>query len=209
MKFKSSIHFDFLGTIIKKDWDNFILFIEGVLLEIEERKKFLNKEIELLNIFSSKLDLSEKNQFNENTGDTDIGGINDEPPDETSTEHFNDSNKGSGGQAPLEEAININPLYRDDCDSGFLIETIKNTFIDQIKYRRSNLSYKIFKILDLVEQYNTELVELDKKKNDWEKVKQEIERRYTVNEFWELRENYDAFNHPFVNIEDKNKGPSA
>jgi len=208
-QFYTSIPFDFLGTIIRPDWENFIPFIEGILEEIDERMRFLKKEIERLETFAEKIDLAEKNQLSENEGPPDIGGINDEQPDETTTEHFDSADIGLGGQSPLDGKKNINPTYRDDSSTADIVDVIKNAFIENIKYRRSNLSYKVYKIKDLIEQYETEQESLDKKKNDWSLLKTEIERRYGLGEYWELRENEDASEEGFVNSVDWDNGPKA
>lgn len=205
-KFFTSIPFDFLGTIIKPDWENFKPFMDGLIKnEIDPRIEFLQKEIERLGAFAEKLDLAEQNQLKENEGEPDIGGIKDEQPDETTTKHFKENDQG--GSAPIDGAKRVNPIFKNDESTAYIVDVVKAFFQEQIKYRRSYLSYKVYKILDLIEQYTNEISELEKKKDEWEVLKTEIDRRYSVNEYWELRENEDSSEEPFVNSVDWENGP--
>jgi len=179
-KFYTSVTFDFLGTIVRKDWDDYSEHIKKIIeIELGDRISYVTYEKQRLEETIQKLGYAEVNQFEENKLPEDLDVV--PSPDKTTEESLSYYNNY------IDKGTNRESMASGDGSTADLVEKTRRLFIPNIKYRRSNLNYKIKKLFDLVWQYEQELIYLGKIKTDWELVKGEIDMRFGIDEYHELR----------------------
>ena len=125
--------FNFLGTLSKEQLNELRNFLSAQLEDIEEQVNTLRVEIDNLKRTRNDIYLADTN-FGGNIIDT-IGSIETELPDLVRIPKQNDAN------------------------SARIMEKVKKPFLQNIKYKRERLEYKIKKITDAIEQ-NNEMIDL-------------------------------------------------
>lgn len=118
--------FNFLGTLSLEQLNSFEAFLSGEIINIDEQINTMRTEVNNLMLTRNEL----------LTADANNGG--------TTNQWVNDN--------LLQDVIRV--AKSNDANSAYLMEQVKKPFIQNIKYQRERLEFKIKKITDAIEQTN-------------------------------------------------------